>query len=52
MKSVARKFEIYKYTKFLHQVKCLTWDKNEMKWRVLVLNMDSGEEEILLYDIM
>jgi cation diffusion facilitator CzcD-associated flavoprotein CzcO len=52
MKSVARKFDIYKYTKFRHQVKRLTWSEKESKWKVLVLNLDTKEEELVLYDIM
>jgi len=52
IKDVAKKFDVYKYAKFRHQVKKLTWNETLLKWEVRVVNLDSNVEKELLFDIV
>ncbi|KAK5992935.1 FAD-binding monooxygenase moxY [Cladobotryum mycophilum] len=41
--SVARKYDVHQYTKFKHRVEAASWDANQGKWMLKILNTDTND---------
>ena len=52
MMETAAKYDLYSHIEFNTQVKALTWLEDESKWSVSILNKDTKEEDVKLFDIV
>ncbi len=52
MMATASKYDLYPHIKFSTQVKACIWNPSIQKWRVELLNKDTGLEEEELFDIV
>ncbi|TPX17535.1 uncharacterized protein E0L32_003178 [Thyridium curvatum] len=50
--AVARKYDVYKYAKFLHQVEDAVWDDKEGVWLTTVQNGETGEATVEKHDFV
>jgi cation diffusion facilitator CzcD-associated flavoprotein CzcO len=52
MKSVAKKFDVYKHIKFRHKIHQLKWEDKLYRWKVTVKDLISQEQQVAYYDIV
>ncbi|AEO64657.1 11bb9af3-ee96-4f2e-a100-dafacf42a07f [Thermothielavioides terrestris] len=50
--NVARKYDVYRYAKFQHQVEDAAWDGEEGVWRLSVRNLRSGDVTVENVDVL